>query len=1078
MALDRTLTLWLARQTAAGTPDVLSPVLDPGLRWLGHEPEHVAAKLRKHLQDQLWRPGGEAVFEQLPAVRVEVAEPLTITLPARRDGMPRLSLEVGVTLVQAPVEGPAAVLAVAPSLGLSWAGTTPETAMAGLREAVRLDLLARDPPLDGAAIATLAASSAATLSVVATPVALSLPTFSEMREHEKKGAVKAGDFLQPLAPGEAWHMNAAVDAVVAVLQSQRSVVLVGPRGVGKSAIIREIVRAHWAAATGGKGVRLLEAHAPTFLVKLLANGSWQDDLAKLCARLGETGDWLYITALPELFEVGRYEGNNTSCGEFIRPWLGRGELRLVSECTAEEIAAIDARYPGALNGVVRVEVPEPTDRLEAILGAWNARQNSPFTPDALHDALRLHRRFAPYSGFPGRILRFLGAMLLEEARGDGLAVQLDRDAVYRSFCAQTGLLRPLIDPRAPLPYADIAGFFEQRVYGQAAAGAAVTAAIASIKADVSPWGKPLASLLLVGPTGVGKTETARALAEFLFGSADRMIRFDMSEFQTPGSVLRLIEGADGEGLLTSAVRRQPFCVLLLDELEKAHPAVLDLLLQVLGEGRLTDGRGRLTDFCACVVLMTSNVGAVDARKNAAGFGGPGVALEAAARAASEKAARYRDAVKGWLRPEMLNRIDHILPFDALGPDAIGRVLDRELDALRRRPGLRDVPMTLSQGARGVLAAAGYDPAWGARQLQRAVQDQLVAPLARGLHDGRNAPPVVTVEVSRADGLTVEVAREASRAPIYHLDGVYNRTVGLRGRCRRVLDGPVYAEMEARLASEERAERHRVRPVGKGGLAALATAMGGMRSELATLRANIADFELDVGVRALMETPGPETTPSPAVAALRTTLDDLEARFWRLARALARLMIPDIGELVVGVYGPVDSVPLREQVALYQRVAERCGATVEVARVLPVVGQNNSFTAVFPLRTVGAKPDLKAPPLGVELVVVGPAAAYLFQQEAGVHAFAQGWVGPGQLGGPLAREARLSVHTWIGTYAKFVDVRPADLNRKLRFEGVPHRQIANDKVQSATNRLRIASFAELEGHLQRLFDAKLFDELTG
>ena len=516
MSLDRTLTLWLARQSAEGCPDVVSPVLDSSLRWVGRKPEQVAARLREHLQGSLWEPGAEGALEQLPAVLAEVGEPVTITLPARRDGLPRLALEVAVLMVTPSAEH--AVLAVAPSLGLSWAGANREQAVSGLREAIRLDLLARDPPMDGAAIATLAASSGGQLTVHPLPIALSFPTFSEVREHEKKGEAKAGDFLEPVTPGECWCMEAELDALARVIQSGRSVVLVGPRGVGKSAMIKQLVKSRWSACRPGTSGRLLEAHAPTFLVKLLANGSWQDDLARLCTRLGESGDWLYVTSLPELFEVGRYEGNNTSCGEFVRPWLGRGELRLVSECTAEEIATLDARYPGALNGVVRVPVPEPTDRLELILEAWNQKHEARFTTSALRESLRLHRRFAPYSGFPGRILRFLDAVRLESTREDGGAGRLDRDAVYASFCAQTGLLQALIDPRFPLPYAQIEGFFEARVYGQPAAGAAVTAAIASVKADVSPWGKPLASMLLVGPTGVGKTETARALAEFLFGA--------------------------------------------------------------------------------------------------------------------------------------------------------------------------------------------------------------------------------------------------------------------------------------------------------------------------------------------------------------------------------------------------------------------------------------------------------------------------------------------------------------------------------------------------------------------------------
>jgi len=1075
MALDRTLSLWLTRQVAPGAPGVVRQALDPSTTWIGSTPEHVVQKVRAHVQAGLWAPDGEAVTDQLPAVRVEVAERLVVHLPARRDGMPRLAVEVAVVLVSAAraTAGAGPVLAVAPALGLSWSASTPADALDGLREAVRLDLLARDPPLDGAALAVLAANAARVTEVVSFPVSLSFPTFQEIREHKRKGEAKAGDFLSVVKPGTAWHVDAELAALERVIRSGRSVVLVGPRGVGKSALVRQLVASRWAdsARREGQPVRLLEVHAPTFLVRLLADGSWQDALARLCTRLGESGDWLYVTSLPELFEVGRYEGNNTSCGEFVRPWLGRGELRLVSECTAEELAAIDARYPGALNGVVRLPVPEPTDRLEAILDAWNQANGEAFTAGALRDALRLHRRFAPSSGLPGRILRFLDAVRIERSTPGGVPGELDRDVVYGDFCSQTGLLRALVDPRSPLPYAEISAFFEQRVYGQPAANRAVAAAIASVKADVSPWGKPLASMLLVGPTGVGKTEMGRALADFLFGNdgtgGERMIRFDMSEFQTPGSVLRLIEGPEGEGLLTSAVRRQPFCVLLLDELEKAHPAVLDLLLQVLGEGRLTDGRGRLTDFCACVVLMTSNVGAIDAKRSSAGFGGD----DAGGRARlDEKAARYRDAVKAWLRPELLNRIDHVLPFDPLGPAAIGRVLDRELAALARRPGLRDVPVTVSAGARDVLSRAGYDPAWGARQLQRAVQDQLASPLARGLFDGRPGRPSVTVDVAEG-GVEARVERDETRLAARLYDRLYDRVVTLRVRVRQVLEGSSFAELEARL---EQASRKAATRPGYAQRPAEAATEG-----VGRLLETLQRAEQDLGVLALLAPPRPQADaddPPPDLVERMRTIQAYEEELVDLSLGLASQAIPDIGHVVVGVFGDPESVPFRELVGVYQRVASRCRCTVEVAKVLPV-GKAGGFCSVFPTRVVGPKPDPKAPVAGLELVITGAAAAFLFRFEAGLHAFAAGFTGPSALGPPLAKEVRVSVLVSPAPYAKYLETRPDDLNRKLRFEGPPDRVIAPDRLQGIRTRFRLPDFSHLEATQVRWFQQKLHDEVT-
>jgi MoxR-like ATPase len=263
------------------------------------------------------------------------------------------------------------------------------------------------------------------------------------------------------------------------------------------------------------------------------------------------------------------------------------------------------------------------------------------------------------------------------------------------------------------------------VIGQTEAVDLVVDLLAVVKAALNRPRKPIASLLFIGPTGVGKTEMAKALAEYLFGSRDRLTRFDMSEFADPLSVQRLIGGVlTSEGVLTARVREQPFSVILLDEVEKAHPQLFDLLLQVLGEGRLTDAAGRLADFCNSVVIMTSNLGADSYLQGDFGL----VAGQPTAQRAREHFVRE---VEKALRPEMVNRIDRIVPFAPLDPSVIQQIAKRQLDLLRHRDGIRYRGVTIEESADLIawLAKKGYDARYGARPLKRAIEREVLAPLA-------------------------------------------------------------------------------------------------------------------------------------------------------------------------------------------------------------------------------------------------------------------------------------------------------------------------------------------------------------
>ncbi|HWB75765.1 MAG TPA: AAA family ATPase, partial [Nannocystaceae bacterium] len=264
---------------------------------------------------------------------------------------------------------------------------------------------------------------------------------------------------------------------------------------------------------------------------------------------------------------------------------------------------------------------------------------------------------------------------------------------------------------------------ERRVVGQDEAVKRVAAAVRQARAGLADPNRPMGSFLFLGPTGVGKTELAKALAEFLFDDERHVVRIDMSEYMEKFSVSRLLGappgyvGYDEGGQLTEAVRRRPYSVVLLDEIEKAHPDVFNVLLQLLDDGRLTDSQGRTVDFRNTIVLMTSNLGSDRMR--------PGMD--------EREAAKVREAaLRGHFRPEFLNRLDGIVAFRPLGPEHIGKIVDIQLDRLRPRLAARELGLEVTPAARARLARKGYDPEFGARPLKRLIQQTIVDPLSTAI----------------------------------------------------------------------------------------------------------------------------------------------------------------------------------------------------------------------------------------------------------------------------------------------------------------------------------------------------------
>ena len=306
----------------------------------------------------------------------------------------------------------------------------------------------------------------------------------------------------------------------------------------------------------------------------------------------------------------------------------------------------------------------------------------------------------------------------------------------------------------------------KRVIGQNLAIEAVSKAIRRARAGIKDPKRPTGSFIFLGPSGVGKTELARTLAEFLFGDEDAMIQVDMSEYMEKHSVSRLVGsppgyiGYDEGGQLTEAVRRKPYSVVLLDEIEKAHPDVFNILLQILEDGKLTDSQGRKVDFRNTIVIMTSNIGAATISKNQTlGFS----VEDESGLSYDDMKNRIMGELKKVFRPELLNRIDEVIVFHKLSRDEIKIVVELMLRRLREQMALHEATIELTEAAKELLVEKGYDPTMGARPLRRAIQRFIEDPLADFVL-GRSIAPGSVIRVDRSDDDDDGIALDLIEAP--------------------------------------------------------------------------------------------------------------------------------------------------------------------------------------------------------------------------------------------------------------------------------------------------------------------------
>jgi hypothetical protein len=427
----------------------------------------------------------------------------------------------------------------------------------------------------------------------------------------------------------------------------------------------------------------------------------------------------------------------------MKPYLERRDVRVVGEITPEGLRVLQERDRSFadLFHILPVREPSDADTLRVLIGVQRrleGRHRCGFELDVLPAVIDLQRRYDRTAAFPGKAARMLTRLAVKADADQQADTPRDsekpdpfaplslvtRDGVLREFQAQSGLSLAFLDRRARLDRDEVLTSLRAQVVGQDEALEAAADVIGVAKARLNDPGRPLAAFLFLGPTGVGKTETAKAVARYLFGDADRLLRFDMNEYLNPGSAARLVGTFDQpEGLLTAAIRRQPFAVVLLDEIEKADPEVFDLLLQVLGEGRLTDALGRTADFTNALIILTSNLGVREAEAQV-GF----------REGSSAAAASYVKAAERFFRPEFFNRLDRVIPFRRLSREHTRRVAERLVNDVLHREGFRQRKCVLSvtPAALDRVIDAGYDPMLGARAMKRAVERQVTQPAATRL----------------------------------------------------------------------------------------------------------------------------------------------------------------------------------------------------------------------------------------------------------------------------------------------------------------------------------------------------------
>jgi ATP-dependent Clp protease ATP-binding subunit ClpC len=513
-----------------------------------------------------------------------------------------------------------------------------------------------------------------------------------------------------------------IERVVSILarRSKNNPVLVGEPGVGKTAVVeglaQRIVAGNVPATLRGKKVLALS------LGPLVAGTKYRGEFEGRVKRIldevkrSARDVVLFIDELHTLVGAGAAEGS-LDLSSMIKPELARGELQCIGATTfveyrkyIESDAALERRFQPVM--VEEPSIEQTISILRGLREGYARHHKVVITDDAVDSAAQLSARYIADRFLPDKAIDLMdeaAAFVALQNRGEIVAPHVTREHVAAVVTRWTGIPQSSLSESQANQLLDLEGQLSRRVVGQDRAISSVSEAVRRARAGLQDPRKPLGSFLFRGPSGVGKTELAKSLAEALFGSEAALVRIDLSEFTEANSISRLLgappgyAGHDEPGQLTEPVRRRPYCVVLFDELEKAHPDVAAVLLQILDDGRVTDAKGRTIDFRHALIVLTTNL--------------------------------EEDEMSFALRPELINRIDEVVAFESLGLPEIETIVTIHAEALGQRLGARNVTLHLSDEAKLYLARVSMGAGSGARYVQRTVSHYVSTPLSTAILRG-------------------------------------------------------------------------------------------------------------------------------------------------------------------------------------------------------------------------------------------------------------------------------------------------------------------------------------------------------
>ncbi len=534
-------------------------------------------------------------------------------------------------------------------------------------------------------------------------------------------------------------------------RSKNNPLLLGDPGVGKTALAEGLAQSLLEDRVPDRlyDKRILSLDMGAVVAGTKYRGDFEDRMRNLLEEVSAAGDIiLFIDEMHMLVGAGAAEGA-IDASNILKPLLSRGMVQVIGATTREEYrryllkdAALSRRFQP-----VPLREPSPEEAVRILTGLrprYEAHHRVTITQEAVEAAVKLSSRYVCDRFLPDKAIDLMDeaasrVVIASSAGPREVLRQVEASDVADVAAAWTGIPVAVMTEEEGQRLRGLEEVLKKRVIGQDAAVAAVAAAVRRGRAGLKEADRPIGSFLFAGPTGVGKTELCRALAEALFGSEKDLIRLDMSEYSEKFTASRLIGappgyvGSDEGGLLTELIRRKPYSVVLFDELEKAHTEVLDLLLQILEDGRLTDAHGRAADFRNAVIVMTTNAGsaAVTEHRSPLGFLPPGTV--------QDREEPVRRELRQVFRAELLNRVDEIQVFRPLEPEALTAIARKLIGGLKARLAGLDIILDTEEGVEEALAREGFDPVFGARPLRRCLRKELEDPLTDRILAG-SLPP--------------------------------------------------------------------------------------------------------------------------------------------------------------------------------------------------------------------------------------------------------------------------------------------------------------------------------------------------